>query len=78
MEICAVIFLYYLAIDADTNKKKKVCKQIMGKFSDLEDLIKKRNRTAVQWVRFRRLFLSFTLNFRHGFQVVRRFGISVG
>ena len=77
MKICAVIFLYYLAIDADANKGKKVCKEIMGKLSDLEDLIIK-NRTAVQWVRFRRLFLSFTLNFHHGFQVVRRFGISVG
>lgn len=42
MKICAVIFLYYLAIDADANKGKKVCKEIMGKLSDLEDLIIKK------------------------------------
>ena len=42
MKICAVIFLYYLAFDADANKRKKVCKQIMGKLSDLEDLIIKK------------------------------------
>ena len=42
MKICAVIFLYYLAFDADANKRKKVCKEIMGKLSDLEDLIIKK------------------------------------
>ena len=42
VEFCAAIFLVYLAIDADTSKRKKVCKQIMDKLSDLEDLIKKK------------------------------------
>ena len=42
MKICAVIFLYYLAIDADADKRKKVCKEIMGKLSDLKDLIIKK------------------------------------
>ena len=42
MKICAVIFLYYLAIDADANERKKVCKEIMGKLSDLKDLIIKK------------------------------------
>ena len=42
MKFCAVIFFVYLAIDADASKRKKVCKQIMGKLSDLEDLIKKK------------------------------------
>ena len=41
MKICAVIFLYYLAIDADANKRKKVGKEIMDK-SDLKDLIIKK------------------------------------
>ena len=40
MKFCAVIFL--LAIGADANKRKKVCKQIIGKLSDLEDLSKKK------------------------------------
>ena len=69
MKFCVVIFLVYLAINADVSKRKKVCKQIIGKLSDLEDLIK-RNRTAVQWVRLKILFLIFTLNFHHHFQVV--------
>ena len=42
MKICTVIFLYYLAIDADVNKRKKVCKEIMAKLSDLKDLIIKK------------------------------------
>ena len=42
MKICAVIFLVYLAINADASKRKKVCKQLMGKLSDLEDLIIKK------------------------------------
>ena len=88
MKFCAVVFLAYLAIGADASKRKKVCKQIMGKLPDLEDLIiKKQNCCTVgtlytlkctlcafqlKWV------LSFTLNLHHGFLVVRRFGISVG
>ena len=42
MKFCVVIFLVYLAINADVSKRKKVCKQIIGKLSDLEDLIKKK------------------------------------
>ena len=41
MKFCAVVFLVYLAIATDASKRKKVCKQIMGKLSDLEVLIKK-------------------------------------
>ena len=42
MKFCAVVFLVYLAIAIDASKRKKVCKQIMGKLSDLEVLIKKK------------------------------------
>lgn len=42
MKFCAVMFLVYLPIDADARKRKKNCKQIMGKLSDLKDLIKKK------------------------------------
>ena len=34
--------MVYLAIGADASKRKRVCKQMMGKLSDLEDLIKKK------------------------------------
>ena len=48
MKFCAVVFLVYLAIGADASKRKKVCKQIMGKFPYLEDLIiKKQNCCTV-------------------------------
>ena len=42
MKFCAVVFLVYLAICADASERKKNCKQILGKLSDLEDLIKKK------------------------------------
>ena len=42
MKFCAVVFLVYLAIATDAIKRKKVCKQILGKLSDLEVLIKKK------------------------------------
>ena len=42
MKFWAVLSLVYLAIGADASKRKKVCKQMMGKLSDLEDLIKKK------------------------------------
>ena len=42
MKFCAVVFLVYLAIATDAIKRKKVCKQIIGKLSDLEVLIKKK------------------------------------
>ena len=42
MKFCTVVFLVYLAIATDASKRKKVCKQIMGKLSDLEVLIKKK------------------------------------
>ena len=41
MKFCEVVFLVYLAIGAVASKRKKVCKQIMDKLSDLEDLLKK-------------------------------------
>ena len=40
-KFCALIFLVYLTIGADAGKKK-FCRQIMDKLSDLEDLIKKK------------------------------------
>ena len=42
MKFCAVVFLVYLAICADVSERKKNFKQILGKLSDLEDLIKKK------------------------------------
>ena len=42
MKFCAVMFLVYLPIDADARKRKKNCKQIMDKLSDLKELIKKK------------------------------------
>lgn len=35
MKFCAVVFLVYLAIGADASERKKNCKQILDKFSDL-------------------------------------------
>ena len=42
MKFCAVVFLVYLAIATNASKRKKVCKQMMGKLSNLEVLIKKK------------------------------------
>ena len=68
MKFCAVVLLVYLAIGADASERKKNYKQIMGKLSDLEVLIKKKQDCMVG--RVRRSFLSSTLTFHHRFQVV--------
>ena len=69
MKFCAVVFLVYLAIATDAIKRKKVCKQIIDKLSDLEVLIKKKQDCCLVG-RVRRSFQSFTLTVHHRYQVV--------
>lgn len=42
MKYCALIFLVFLAIGADAVKRNKLCRKILKKLSNLEDLIKKK------------------------------------